>query len=152
MTSALWLMSPKSTIPVMKPSSSMSALSVVRSVWTTCARSDGQTGTTDRVEAVEHDADKLAIGRIPDGPEEGACLSGVLDVPQHRPLCRRMEEATQRPPHARRHRSPGAERGIRKLDRRDTPPPGQHRVHAHVVVAVGRTMDRAAGLGIARAR
>ena len=39
-------MSPKSTIPLISPASSASALSVVRSPWTTWARSDGQTGTT----------------------------------------------------------------------------------------------------------
>ena len=46
--SAVWLMSPKSMIPVMSPSSSVSVLSTVRSVWTTCARSRGQTGVTRR--------------------------------------------------------------------------------------------------------
>ena len=44
--SAMWLMSPKSTMPVMSPSSSTSALSHVRSPCTTWARSDGQRGTT----------------------------------------------------------------------------------------------------------
>ncbi len=39
-------MSPKSTMPVIRPSSSTSALSMVKSVWTTCARRVDQSGAT----------------------------------------------------------------------------------------------------------
>ena len=49
--SAEWLMSPKSMIPVMKPASSVKALSTVRSVWTICARSRGHTGAARRSNA-----------------------------------------------------------------------------------------------------
>lgn len=45
-SSAVWLMSPKSTIPVTRPRSSTSALSSVRSPWITWARSPAHRGST----------------------------------------------------------------------------------------------------------
>ncbi len=110
--SALWLMSPKSTIPVTLPSSSARALSVVRSVWTTWARSDGQTGTTavsNRSRTASTSA-RCCVSRI--APSSSRLRAGVLDVPEHRPLGSRVEEAAQRPAESGRHRAPARERAV----------------------------------------
>ena len=85
-SSAEWLMSPKSTIPVMRPASSTRALSVVRSVWTTCARSAGHAGTTT---ASNRSSTRSTSARWPASRIAGSELAGprrVLDVPEHRPL------------------------------------------------------------------
>ena len=63
-------MSPKSTIPVISPASSARALSVVRSPWTTWARSDGQTGTTTASNRSSTRPTRRALPGIADRPEQ----------------------------------------------------------------------------------
>ena len=97
------LMSPKSTIPLMRPASSTRALSVVRSVWTACARSPGHAGHHDGLEAVEHALHERALRRRRGSPARARRVrAGVLDVPEHRPQQRagRQNPRSARPSRA----------------------------------------------------
>ena len=111
-------MSPKSTIPVTCPASSARALSVVRSVWTTWARRDGQTGTTVASNRSRTRFDERPMPRVADRAEQLPGPAGVLDVPEHRPLGARVEETAQRPTETCRHRAPAGERLVGQGDAR----------------------------------
>ena len=112
-------MSPKSTIPVIRPSSSTSALSVVRSRVDDLRAQRRPDRRDDVVESVEHALDQRSrSASVADrrrsssrGPRR------VLDVPEHRPTRARVEEPPQRPTEPRRRLAPGDERGVGEVAR-----------------------------------
>ncbi len=138
-------MSPKSTMPVIRPASSVRALSVVRSPWTTCARSDGQAGATtssyrSRTRSTRARCRGSRMAPISVRVRD-ACWTSQSIV-----RCgRRVEEATKGAAEPRGGLAPAAERGVGQLARVDPTAPGQHVVQAHVVGAVGAVDGGAPG-------
>ena len=83
MISAVWLMSPKSMIPVIRPASSVERV-VDGEVGVDDLRAQrGQTGATRALESVEHAGDDGACVRVADGAEHRRGPERVLDVPDH---------------------------------------------------------------------
>ena len=149
MTSALWLMSPKSTIA--GDEAVLVGEGVVgRQVAVDDLRPERRPDRHDgRVEAVEHALDELAMGRSPDrsrgargsGRRAGRPTASSAARPDGRSRATPDPRApSSRPKRRARHRT--ARSAV------DARPAGQHLVHAHVVVAVGAPTDaarRAAG-------
>ena len=131
---------------MIRPVSSTIALSVVRSPWTICARSDGQTGTTTVVESIERALDQVAMASVPDRLQQLARAGRVLDVPEHRATRRWVEEPPQRSTHPRHRLAPMGERIVGNVRGLDPATAGQYVVHPHVVDAVaGRERDAPVG-------
>ena len=133
--SAVWLMSPKSMIPVINPD--VVGERVV----------DGQVGVADlrpqprpdrrdpSLELVEHARHRRPLARVADVVEHRAGAERVLDVPEHDSLRFGMRKTAHRLPEPRGRLAPRDERRVREPGGGDPAAPRQQVVEPHPVFA-----------------
>ena len=138
-------MSPKSTMPVIRPSSSTSALSIVKSVWTHWARNVGQRGTTT---ASNRSRTSATAARRPVSRMSGSIERVVRACWMSHSIVR-CAFGWVKPRRARRepggHLAPVADRRVAQRERVAPAVTGQHVVQPDEVGAVRRLDGGAVG-------